>query len=383
MLDGAVHAIAAGRAEEAREIIETALGRQRATIRELRDLSFVLEPVVLRDQGFVPALRALADRIGDAHGIRSTFDARHSRTPPSSRTRRREVALYTIIRELLEQSVRRGPPGADRDHRRGERRRQRRRDRRRRRRARAPPALARGDRGARAPAPRTLEVMRGERGTDVQRRRCPRTRPALAARDARMARDGARLRALRWSPAATRYASRGDAARSDASSRTTADARRARSALHRSGRRRQFWTLCSVAIVGSRASSTTAMPSLNAALMRTNGSHFSGSASSGKIASTGHSGSQAPQSMHSSGSIDEHPRRDVDAVDRADVDARLILDVDAGLSDHVGHRRDSTLPASEAVRSPPRGARRARISPPPGRSRRRGRVAARRCPCGS
>src|SRR5690349_24132856 len=37
--------------------------------------------------------------------------------------------------------------------------------------------------------------------------------------------------------------------------------------------------------------------------MRTNGSHLSGSASSGKIASTGHSGSQAPQSMHSSGSI--------------------------------------------------------------------------------
>src|SRR5918993_329983 len=34
-----------------------------------------------------------------------------------------------------------------------------------------------------------------------------------------------------------------------------------------------------------------------------NGSHFSGSASSGKIASTGHSGSHAPQSMHSSGSI--------------------------------------------------------------------------------
>src|SRR6185437_14953051 len=32
-------------------------------------------------------------------------------------------------------------------------------------------------------------------------------------------------------------------------------------------------------------------------------SHLSGSASSGKIASTGHSGSQAPQSMHSSGSM--------------------------------------------------------------------------------
>src|SRR5437870_8735253 len=45
------------------------------------------------------------------------------------------------------------------------------------------------------------------------------------------------------------------------------------------------------------------MPALKAALIRTNGSHFSGRASSGKIASTGHSGSQAPQSMHSSGSI--------------------------------------------------------------------------------
>jgi hypothetical protein len=37
-------------------------------------------------------------------------------------------------------------------------------------------------------------------------------------------------------------------------------------------------------------------------LIFTNGSHLSGSASSGKIASTG-TGSQAPQSMHSSASI--------------------------------------------------------------------------------
>ena len=38
-------------------------------------------------------------------------------------------------------------------------------------------------------------------------------------------------------------------------------------------------------------------------MILTKGSHLSGSASSGKIASTGHSGSQAPQSMHSSGSM--------------------------------------------------------------------------------
>ena len=81
------------------------------------------------------------------------------------------------------------------------------------------------------------------------------------------------------------------------------------------------------------------MPSLNAALIVTNGSHFSGSASSGKIASTGHSGSQAPQSMQSTGSITSMRSLDVDAVDGADVDAREILDVDARLGDHVGHRK--------------------------------------------
>jgi signal transduction histidine kinase len=107
MLDGAVHAIAAGRAAEARTIIESALGRQRETIRELRDLSFVLEPVVLRDQGFVPALSALADRIGDAHGIPVDLVA-DAASLVDETTR---AALYAIIRELLEQSVRRGPPG--------------------------------------------------------------------------------------------------------------------------------------------------------------------------------------------------------------------------------------------------------------------------------
>ena len=77
----------------------------------------------------------------------------------------------------------------------------------------------------------------------------------------------------------------------------------------------------------------------NAALIFTNGSHFSGSASSGKIASTGHSGSQAPQSMHSSRIDHEHALADVDAVDGAHVDAGEILDVDARLGDHVRHRK--------------------------------------------
>ena len=56
MLDAVGHSIASGNAEDAQQILATALERHRQTIRELRDLSFALEPVVLRDQGFAPAL---------------------------------------------------------------------------------------------------------------------------------------------------------------------------------------------------------------------------------------------------------------------------------------------------------------------------------------
>src|SRR6476661_6854748 len=64
MLDATAHLIASGRTDEAKGVLATALARHRETIRELRDLSFALEPVVLRDQGFAPALQALADQLG-------------------------------------------------------------------------------------------------------------------------------------------------------------------------------------------------------------------------------------------------------------------------------------------------------------------------------
>jgi two-component system NarL family sensor kinase len=106
MLDGALHSIASDRLDEAREIIGAALGRQRETIRQLRNLSFALEPVVLRDQGFGPALRALADQTSSANGLDVKLDLAGADTLGETA----QVALYTIIRELIEQSVRRGPP---------------------------------------------------------------------------------------------------------------------------------------------------------------------------------------------------------------------------------------------------------------------------------
>ena len=106
MLDGVAHAISSGRVDEAQRILATALEHQRQTIRELRDLSFALEPVVLRDQGFAPALRALADQLGSSYEMRIDVDV--ERADGLGETT--QVALYTIIRELLDQSIRRGPP---------------------------------------------------------------------------------------------------------------------------------------------------------------------------------------------------------------------------------------------------------------------------------
>src|SRR5439155_40141 len=63
LLDAGLNSVEEGRSQEAQEIISRALERHRATIGQLRNLSFNLEPVVLRDQGFAPAVRALTDQI--------------------------------------------------------------------------------------------------------------------------------------------------------------------------------------------------------------------------------------------------------------------------------------------------------------------------------
>ena len=105
MLDAALHAIQTGKLDDAQDVLSSALDRQRSTIRELRDLSFALEPVVLRDQGFGPALEALAEQIGTSNQIRIDLDLGDSDRVGGTA----QVALYTIVRELLDQAVRRGP----------------------------------------------------------------------------------------------------------------------------------------------------------------------------------------------------------------------------------------------------------------------------------
>ena len=106
LLDAGLNSIAEGRRDEAQQIIEHALERHRSTIGQLRNLSFNLEPVVLRDQGFTPAVRALTDQVELAHQVRVDLDVDGA----EQLAEKTQAALYQIIREAVNQAVRRGPP---------------------------------------------------------------------------------------------------------------------------------------------------------------------------------------------------------------------------------------------------------------------------------
>jgi two-component system NarL family sensor kinase len=106
MIDAAVGLLASGSADQAREVLDKALGRTRLTIGELRDLSFNLEPVVLRDHGLGTAVTALAQHRGIEHGIHVETDV----GPAEALSERAQAALYQIVREAFEGAIRRGPP---------------------------------------------------------------------------------------------------------------------------------------------------------------------------------------------------------------------------------------------------------------------------------
>ena len=106
MLDAVQHAVEGGKLEEAKAVLASALQRQRATIGSLRDLSFNLEPVVLRDQGFRPAVEALAQQLGLERQVQIDVDVDAAKVLGE----RAQAALYQIVREALHAAIRRGPP---------------------------------------------------------------------------------------------------------------------------------------------------------------------------------------------------------------------------------------------------------------------------------
>jgi signal transduction histidine kinase len=106
MLDAVIDSLEGGRLDEATSVLDSALERHRDTIRSLRDLSFNIEPVVLRDQGFGPAVQAFAEQVGLSHRIQVDLDV----AAADGLAENVRVAIYQIIRDAVNQAIRRGPP---------------------------------------------------------------------------------------------------------------------------------------------------------------------------------------------------------------------------------------------------------------------------------
>src|SRR5947208_10654220 len=106
MLDAVAVSLHATRRDDAALVRLSALSRHPDTIRSLRDLSFHIEPVVLRDQGFGPAVQSFAEQVGLANEIQVDVDVEAA----DALTENARVGLYQIIRDAVNQAIRRGPP---------------------------------------------------------------------------------------------------------------------------------------------------------------------------------------------------------------------------------------------------------------------------------
>ena len=105
MHDAAIAALDEGRSDDALEVMHRALEKKREAIQILRDLSLAIEPLVLRDYGFDPAVRAIAEVIERDGQITVSLDVETG----EELAEKAQVAVYQVIREALTQATRRRP----------------------------------------------------------------------------------------------------------------------------------------------------------------------------------------------------------------------------------------------------------------------------------
>jgi signal transduction histidine kinase len=106
MLEAAAQAAAAGDVEAAATILARASDVAREANADLRELVDGIEPAALHDRGFAAAVRELADRVGARRAVRIELDVDAGDGLGDGA----QVGLYQIVREALDQAVRRGPP---------------------------------------------------------------------------------------------------------------------------------------------------------------------------------------------------------------------------------------------------------------------------------
>jgi signal transduction histidine kinase len=106
MLDAALATLSEGEQERATEIVARGLELARTAAQDIRALCDDLEPRTLRELGFAAAVGALARRITSTHEVEIDLDVDHA----SELGENAQVALYEILREAVDQAVRRGAP---------------------------------------------------------------------------------------------------------------------------------------------------------------------------------------------------------------------------------------------------------------------------------
>jgi signal transduction histidine kinase len=107
MLDATVAALDEGDVASGSRIAARALAVARDAAEELRGIVAGLEPVTLHEVGLAAAVRELADRTVGRRGASVEVTIEDAELGEGARS-----SLFQVIREALDQAVRRGPPGS-------------------------------------------------------------------------------------------------------------------------------------------------------------------------------------------------------------------------------------------------------------------------------
>jgi two-component system NarL family sensor kinase len=106
MVDAALETVREGDGSRADEILERAVSLARTTTQDLRALCDELEPRALRELGFAAAVGTLARRVAARREVDIDLDV----DAADELGEHAQAGLYQIVREAIDQAVRRGAP---------------------------------------------------------------------------------------------------------------------------------------------------------------------------------------------------------------------------------------------------------------------------------
>lgn len=106
IVDAALATLRSGEGERADEMLTRGLVLARDASRELRTLCDDLEPTALQEVGFSAAVGALGRRYASRHDVVVDLDVDHG----DALGENAQTALFQILRDAIDQAVRRGAP---------------------------------------------------------------------------------------------------------------------------------------------------------------------------------------------------------------------------------------------------------------------------------